>query len=101
MVAYLDKNDIPGTNTFMPKESGFVVDEELFCSGTVKFFFQTVGIVVATTQKTAEAAAELIQLSYKEATKKPLLTVRQILAADAQDKIVKEQEIKAKTKGVN
>lgn len=98
-MSYFDKNDIPGENTFMPKQGGTSATEEVFCSGTVKYFFQPVGIVVAKSQKVAEEAAELVQVSYKESTKKPLLTVRDILAADAQDKIVKDTEVKAKSKG--
>lgn len=99
MVAYFDKNDIPGKNTFVPKEANFNVEEELFCSGVVKYFFQPVGIVVAKSQKAAEDAAKLVKVNFIASDKKPLLTVRQILAADNKEKIKLDHKVEAKGKG--
>lgn len=103
VVAYYDKKDIPGKNSFTPKEAGFlfVVDEEIFCSGIVKYYFQPVGITVATSQEVAEQAAELVKISYIEGKQKPLLTVRDILKAGAKDKIVEEGKVEAKSKGTD
>lgn len=99
VVAYYDKNDIPGKNTFMPSEANFKIEEELFCSGVVKHYFQPVGIVVATSQKTAESAANLVQISYTAGQQKPLLTVRDILAANNKEKIQFDHKVDPKSKG--
>lgn len=101
VVAFYDKNDIPGRNTFTPKELFFPVEEELFCGGTVKYFSQPVGAVIATSQALADKASEMVEVTCEESKEKPLLTVRDILDKNATDKIKDGQEIKAKTKGNN
>lgn len=83
----------------MPKEEGFTVDEEIFCSGKVQYYFQPVGIIVAKSHKAALAAADLIQIIYKTPDQKPLLTVRDILKANAKEKIVHEQTVTPTRKG--
>lgn len=83
----------------MPKELGFEVDEEIFCSGRVQYYFQPVGVVVAKTHETALAAADLVEITYKNADTKPLLTVRDIIRANAKDKIVHEQTVTPTRKG--
>lgn len=83
----------------MPKEEGFAVDEEIFCSGNVQYYFQPIGVVVAKTHEAAIAAADLVQITYRTAEQKPLLTVREILKANAKDKIVHEQTITPLRKG--
>lgn len=100
VVAYYDKNDIPGKNTFTPKEMFFPAEEELFCDGTVKYYSQPVGVIVATSQELADKACELVEVTYDHSTDKPLLTVREILSAGAKDRIVAEQEIKPTSKGI-
>lgn len=100
MVAFFSSKDIPGRNTFMPREEeGFVVDEEIFCSGRVQYYFQPVGVIVAKTHEAAVEAADLVQITYKVADTKPLLTVRGILKANAKDKIVHEQTVTPTRKG--
>lgn len=85
----------------MPKEEGFMVDEEIFCSGKVRYYFQPVGVIVAKTHETALAAADLVEIAYKTTDQKPLLTVRDILKANAKDKIIHEQTITPTRKGCN
>lgn len=83
----------------MPKEEGFTVDEEIFCSGKVQYYFQPVGVVVARTHEAAVAAADLVHISYKTSDQKPLLTVRDILKANAKNKVVHEQTVTPTRKG--
>lgn len=83
----------------MPKEEGFSVDEEIFCSGKVQYYFQPVGVVVAKTHEVAVAAADLVQITYKTSDQKPLLTVRDVLKADAKKKIIHEQTVTPTRKG--
>lgn len=100
VAAYLDKDDIPGRNTFIPKEEAFVsMDEELFCSGTVLYHSQPIGIIVAETQEIAQAAAEMVEVTYGDGKEQPLYTIRQVLKANAKDKIVHEQTLDPKRKG--
>lgn len=100
-MAFFDKNDIPGENTFMPS-SLYPQNEELFCSGVVQFFSQPVGIMVCKTQKLAELAAELVEITYDLAATKPLLNVRDVLSVGvgATDRITKAFCIEAATKGL-
>lgn len=100
VVAYLDKDDIPGRNTFIPKEEAFVtMDEELFCSGTVLYHSQPIGILVAETQEIAQAAADTVEVTYADGKEQPLYTIREVLKANAKEKIVHEQTLDPKTKG--
>lgn len=100
VVAFLDKDDIPGRNTFIPKEEIIVrTDEELFCSGTVLYHSQPIGIIVAKTPEIAEVAAEMVEVTYADGKEQPLYTIRQVLKANAKDKIVHEQTINPKAKG--
>ncbi|KAK5639262.1 hypothetical protein RI129_011754 [Pyrocoelia pectoralis] len=101
VVAYFDKHDIPGKNSFTPKEALFLfsVDEEIFCSGHVRYYYQPVGMIVAKTQYIAEKAAELVNITYDKRAAKPLLTIRDILSKNEQDLIKFEKEIKATRKG--
>lgn len=98
-MAFFSSKDIPGRNTFMPKEEGFEVDEEIFCSGKVQYYFQPVGVIVARNHEAATAAADLVQITYKTTEQKPLLTVRDILKANAKNKIIHEQTVTPKRKG--
>lgn len=99
MVAFFDKDDIPGRNTFTPKEVYMPLDEELFCSGIVLYNSQPVGVIVAKSQETAELAAEMVEITYKKSRETPLYTVRDILRANAKNKIIKETSTTPKRKG--
>lgn len=99
VVKYYDKNSIPGVNSISPIQSNLDHDEELFCSGTVLYYYQPVGIIVATSQKVAENGASLVNITYDKNTKKPLLTIRDILKANAQEKIHPDQTIPATREG--
>lgn len=99
VVKYYDQAAIPGVNSISPKESNLDHDEELFCSGTVLYYYQPVGIIVATAQKIAEKGASLVNITYEKSTKKPLLTSREILAANAKEKIHEDLTIPATRRG--
>lgn len=93
VVAFFGKDDIPGRNTFTPKEANLKTDEEIFCSGTIRYYFQPIGVIVAKSEESAQVAAELVHVSYETTNKPPLLTIRDILKANAQEKIVHEKTI--------
>ncbi|KAF2887301.1 hypothetical protein ILUMI_18872 [Ignelater luminosus] len=100
--ACYDKSDIPGDNDFTPVDAFpmlFNRTEEIFCSGIVKHYFQPVALIVADTQELAEKAADMVQVNYKEGKQKPLLTIRDIIAAKSKDKISEAGKIVRKNKG--
>lgn len=100
VVAFFDKNDIPGKNTFTPAgEIAVTIEEELFCSGTVLYHSQPIGIVVAKTQDIAQAAAEMVEVTYTNGNYQPLYTVREVLKAGAKDKIIHIRTINPKSRG--
>ncbi|KAJ8967057.1 hypothetical protein NQ317_000049 [Molorchus minor] len=101
VVAYFDKDNIPGENNFMPTALGFTVKEEIFCSGKVQYYDQPIGIIVADKHDVAVQAAEVVQVSYTAAPVKPLLTTRAVLQANAKDRIHHEQTIVPKNRGKN
>lgn len=83
VVAYYDKNDLPGPNTILPPilpPFAPLVYETLFCDGTVQYYFQPVGVIVAETPELAEKAAKLVKIKYEKGPK-PFLTIQQILEA--------------------
>ncbi|KAJ8955360.1 hypothetical protein NQ318_003457 [Aromia moschata] len=88
VVAFFDKYDIPGKNTFTPKDVFLSVEEELF------YHSQPVGIIVATSHETAEKAADL-------GKKKPVLTIRDILERGITDKLTHDRIVEPKRQGKN
>lgn len=99
VVAFFDKDDIPGRNTFTPKEANLKFDEEIFCSGTVLYYSQPIGVIVAKSQNIANEAAEIVEVTYDISNIDPLLTVRDVLKANAKDRITHEQTVNPKHKG--
>lgn len=83
-MAFYSASDIPGVNSFV---AYFPTSEEVFCSDTVKYYNQPVGIVVAEDQLTAEKGAELVNITYTASETQPLFTVRQVLQAGDQTRL--------------
>lgn len=99
-MAFYAKDDIPGRNTFTPKECQFPIDEELFCSGIIQYYSQPIGVVVAESQALAEEAAKIVEITYEPSSTKPLFTVRQILEAGNTSKITQEIVVKPTKTGI-
>lgn len=100
--AYMDKNDVPGPNSFYPPNfypySKTNVPEELFCSGTVQYFYQPVGLILAVSEEIAEKAAASVKITYN-AGPRPYLTIRDILSCNAKERIFHETDHPATRKG--
>nr|XP_032518556.1 indole-3-acetaldehyde oxidase-like [Danaus plexippus plexippus] len=73
--------DIPGDNTFTPSNIPLMnAKEEILCSGKVMFYGQPAAIIVASREKTAIKAANLVKIMYSHvSTQKPLLTTDEVL----------------------
>ncbi|CAH1403040.1 unnamed protein product [Nezara viridula] len=80
VVAFFSAKDIPGRNSFTLITFFNPEEEEVFCSGTVKYAGQPVGIIVAKTHDLAIKAAMMVKIGYTN-EKKPLLTVKEVLAS--------------------
>lgn len=63
-------SDIPGDNSFTPTRAQFLSldDEEIFCSGCIKYNGQPVGLVVAETEEIARRATLLVEIEYDQST---------------------------------
>ncbi|XP_063894594.1 xanthine dehydrogenase [Helicoverpa armigera] len=90
VTAFYTAKDIPGRNTFTPKNCPFMtVEEEILCSNEIKFYGDPVAIIVADREKTANKAAKLVKINYKNISEqKPLLTVDDVLKSPEKDKKV-------------
>ncbi|XP_030374469.1 indole-3-acetaldehyde oxidase-like [Scaptodrosophila lebanonensis] len=68
VVAYFDAKDIPGVNVLGPKLKDahfFKEEEQLFATGTIKFYHQPIGVILADSNALAQRAADLVQVSYE------------------------------------
>lgn len=65
VIAFYSAKDIPGQNSYVTVGfTGIIENEELFCSDTVKYHSQPVGIVLAETFQIAQIAATKIRILY-------------------------------------
>lgn len=103
-MAYLDKTDIPGPNTFIPDDANtvlnpqLIITEEVFCSGTVRYYHQPVGLIVAVTRKIANKAANMVKITYRPGPT-PYTTIRQIIQSNVTSRINNEMTVRATSKG--
>lgn len=97
VIAFYSAKDIPSINSFTPtNDPRYLMDEEVFCNDTVKYFNQPFGIIVAETQVIAERAAKMVEVEYKNA-KKPVLDVKH--AIKEPERVTLFDSIEATAKG--
>ncbi|XP_075976856.1 uncharacterized protein LOC142977054 [Anticarsia gemmatalis] len=101
VVAFYSATDIPGLNSFTPADAFiYSSNEEVLAEGTVKYFNQPIGIVVAESHYIANKASKLVDVTYanerkpvldiKEAKKDPKRVVRSLVV----DAIEKGEDVK-------
>ncbi|KAJ0176320.1 hypothetical protein K1T71_008494 [Dendrolimus kikuchii] len=79
VVAFYTAKDIPGLNSFTPTGTFFYIsDEEVFCSGEVRYFNQPLGMIVADSRELADSAAKLVRVTYKN-VRKPVLDIKEAI----------------------
>ncbi|XP_049838711.1 xanthine dehydrogenase-like [Schistocerca gregaria] len=93
VVAYYDAKDIPGKNNFYPKHFFSFTDEEIFCSGNVKYNGQPIGMIVAVSHNIAVEAAKLVKIDY-DVVNKPIIHLRDALTSGEKSRIMVIGEIK-------
>ncbi|XP_045518198.1 xanthine dehydrogenase/oxidase-like [Pieris brassicae] len=96
VTAFYTPKDIPGENTFTPKNVPLImIEEEILCSGKVMFHGQPASIIVASREKTALKAAKLVKINYKTINKnRPLLSVDDVMnSPEKSTRIIKNQTI--------
>ncbi|XP_074027296.1 uncharacterized protein isoform X2 [Leptinotarsa decemlineata] len=102
VVAFYDKTAIPGNNTYTPKLMGEMlcpVQEELFCSGTVQYYHQPVGIIVANDNTLAWKAAELVNVNCSPPKTRPFLDVKDVVNNNIMNRISHQTTFLPKSKG--
>lgn len=88
VVAFLTSKDIPGKNTISGDEPMFFLEnEELFASGTIKFYNQPIGVIVAESNATANVAAELVKITYDGKGTEVFPTLHDVLNSGCSDRI--------------
>ncbi|KDR17215.1 hypothetical protein L798_08320, partial [Zootermopsis nevadensis] len=100
VVAFLSAKDIPGENSFIPLGLiSLFEDEELFCSGDIKYAGQPLGLVLAESQALAHKAALKVQVEYSN-VKKPNIDMREIIASGDKTRIRTEREPENESQGL-
>ncbi|XP_072939910.1 xanthine dehydrogenase-like [Epargyreus clarus] len=90
VIAFYTAKDIPGKNTFTPTNVAFMTaEEDILCTGVVKYFGQPVGIIVGDREKTANKSAKLVKVKYSIIkSNNPLLTIHDVLNSPEKTKRV-------------
>ncbi|XP_050344173.1 uncharacterized protein LOC126769429 isoform X2 [Nymphalis io] len=101
VLAFLSAKDIPGKNSFTPKEVPWQeIEEEILASKKISYYGQPIGLIAAVSRKLAIKAAGLVKVSYKKYDTKPVLSITEALnAPDKQTRIREDVTIKATDKG--
>ncbi|XP_022826465.1 xanthine dehydrogenase-like [Spodoptera litura] len=97
VIAFYSAKDIPGLNSFTPKDLyTYHMNEEVFCSSQVKYFNQPLGLIVADNQDIAYEAVNLVKVTYAN-LEKPVIDVDEGKKDPARNTLY--TEIKATTRG--
>lgn len=99
-MAFLDKNDITGENVLFDPAHNSGITEELFCSGTVRYYNQPIGLIVAKSQRAAELGAKKVKVTFQESSQKPLLKIRDILSTQNYERLVLKYDLKPVSTGM-
>ncbi|CAH0400121.1 unnamed protein product [Chilo suppressalis] len=77
VLQFYKAEDIPGINSFTDIPNPlFPKNEEVLCSGAIKYFNQPLGIIVAETQYLADKAVKLVKVTYSN-VKKPIIDINE------------------------
>ncbi|CAB3227915.1 unnamed protein product [Arctia plantaginis] len=97
VITYYTAKDIPGLNSFTPIDDPvYSINEEVLCSGDVKYYNQPLALIVADTQSTADTATKLVKIQYTN-IQNPVIDVKEAKLDPKRNMLYKE--VKATDKG--
>lgn len=103
VIAFFSAKDVPGKNLCVAAVHKLMIltdDELLFVEEDVAYAGQPVGVIVAETQMLANEAAKLVEVKYKESlTRKPIVSIEDVLAAQDQTRFLQTYKSTAEKKG--
>ncbi|XP_012058303.1 PREDICTED: xanthine dehydrogenase-like [Atta cephalotes] len=102
VVAFFSAQDIPGKNLCISAASKLMSlpeDELLFAEKDILYAGQPVGVIVAETHNVANEAAKLIEITYSERMKNPVISIEDALDVGDETRIRQSIKIPAKRKG--
>lgn len=99
VIACYTAKDIPGLNSFTPIDDPvYSLNEEVLCSGDVKYYNQPIALIVAETQYTADTATKLVKIKYTN-IQNPVIDIKEAIKDPKRNSLYKE--VKATDKGCN
>ncbi|XP_050304460.1 xanthine dehydrogenase-like [Anthonomus grandis grandis] len=99
VIAFYSAKDIPGTNSIALPSIAQTLVEELFCAGTVRYFSQPIGVLVATSHDIALNARDSIKVTSNAPTADPVFSVKDVVAQNLTKRITHLTSVVPKTKG--
>lgn len=103
VIAFYSAKDVPGKNLCIAASSKEMMldhDEVLFANEDVLYAGLPVGVIVAKTHNLANEAANLVEIKYREALKnKPLITIKDVIAAKDETRFLQTGDKIAQKKG--
>ncbi|XP_020286836.1 xanthine dehydrogenase/oxidase-like isoform X2 [Pseudomyrmex gracilis] len=105
VIAFFSAKDVPGKNLCVAAVHNLMIlpeNELLFVEEDIIYAGQPVGVIVAETQMLANEAAKLVEVKYKETlTRKPILSIEDVLATQDQTRFLQTYKSTAEKKGDN
>ncbi|XP_018397765.1 PREDICTED: xanthine dehydrogenase/oxidase-like [Cyphomyrmex costatus] len=104
VIAFFSADDVPGENLCISaasKLTSLPEDELLFAKENVLYAGQPVGVIVAETHNLANEAADLVQITYSEDVKNPIISIEYAINANDKTRIRESVNIPAKRKGTD
>ncbi|KAH8389372.1 hypothetical protein KR200_001891 [Drosophila serrata] len=89
VVAFYSAKDIPGANNFVTVTQFTPEVDEVFASGSVKYYDQPLGVIAALTQDVAVYAATLVLVTYVRDQRKIFTSINQVLSENIKERIVR------------
>uniref|UniRef100_T1PJV0 Molybdopterin-binding domain of aldehyde dehydrogenase n=1 Tax=Musca domestica TaxID=7370 RepID=T1PJV0_MUSDO len=86
VVAFYSAKDIPGTNTYVDEGFGYE-KEEIFCSQTVRYYDQPLGMIVALSSDIANRAASKVRVIYSKGSEVIMPTLPDVFANNCLERI--------------
>lgn len=86
VISYVDHKDVPGKNLFCSPPL-LKIEEELFCSGKVLYYGQPVGLILADSFDQAQAATNVVNITYEKTDEKPIFKIKDVLKRNENERI--------------